>query len=757
MTKLSALLFVLLCAISTFYASEKPIKVGLIGLDTSHAPAFVIILNNQDGEDYVPGAKVVAAFSGGSPDLEASYTRVEKYTEQIRDEFKVEIVNSIKELLKKVDAVIITSVDGRVHLDQARPVILAKKPVFVDKPMAASLKDVEEIFSLAKKEQVPCWSASSLRYFPELQNAIKDTSMGKILGCDAYGPAKYEPHHPDLFWYGVHGAEILFTVMGPELKTVDRVYTEDTDLVTGVWKDGRVGTLRGTRTGEGKYGATIFYEKGVKHVEPGEGSLYKHLMIEVVRFFQTGQAPIGPEETVAIFKFMEAAQKSRDSGGKTIYVSGESTQHSAKGLIARTYNSGFQLAHDTYNGMCTGSDGKIYYVLSSESHEIGGQIYCYDPVSDKIEHLGDLTEACGEKGKKTIVQGKSHVNFVENNGKLYFATHLGYYSIIDGMEKIGIPPAGYKPYPGGHFLAYDMTTKKFQDLVKAPRGEGILTMNMDTHRGRIYGITWPTGYFICYDLATKELKDLGSISKQGEKGKGENYRTLCRSIAIDPRDGSAYFTTGDGNILCYRYNAESIEVLEDVDLRKDYFGLYEVTSPGHMAYNWRQTVWYPSENVVYGVHGNSGYLFRFDPSIPNVEVIERITSLPSKRSGMYDQFSYGYLGFTLGPDGQTLYYLTGGPVYIEGKRVRGKSTTAMGESKGIENLHLITYNIPQGIYTDHGPIFYADDQRPAYVNSIAVGKDGDVYTLARIKENGHTRTDLIRIPDPFGNFKNKKK
>jgi len=350
-------------------------------------------------------------------------------------------------------------------------------------------------------------------------------------------------------------------------------------------------------------------------------------------------------------------------------------------LIARTYNSGFELAHDTYNGMSVGSDGKIYYVLSSGSYKIGG----------KIKHLGDLTEACGEKGAKTIAQGKSHVNFVECNGKLYFATHLGYYTLIDGMEKIGVPPAGYKPYPGGHLLAYDMATGKFQDLAIAPHGEGILTMNMDTRRGRLYCLTWPTGRFFHYDLTTKKLKDFGLMSRQGEGGKGEDYRTLCRAIVVDPRDGSVYFTTGDGDILRYIYDSDSIETLKDEDMKKDYFGLYDPTSPGHMAYNWRQIVWSKSEKAAYGVHGNSGYLFRFDPRIPRVDVIERITSVPSKRCGMFDQFSYGYLGFVLGPDGHTIYYLTGGPVYVDGKRVRGKAKTAMGESKGIEDLHLITY------------------------------------------------------------------
>ncbi len=418
-------------------------------------------------------------------------------------------------------------------------------------------------------------------------------------------------------------------------------------------------------------------------------------------------------------------------------------------LIARIHDSGFALAHDTYNGMGTGSDGRIYYVLSSQSYEVGAQMYCYDPATDTIEHLGDITEACGEKNTKTIVQGKSHVPLMERDGKLYFSTHVGYYSIVDGMEKIGIPPKGWKPYPGGHLLAYDMKTKKFEDLAKAPGGEGILTTTLDAKRGRLYSLTWPGGHFLRYDLARKELKDLGPVSRLGENGTGDDYRTLCRSFVVDPHDGSVYYTVGDGDIFRYRYDRDAIEPVVGDDMRKDYLGLYDPTSAGHMGYNWRQTVWYEPERAVYGVHGNSGYLFRFDPRVPEVQIVDRITSLPSKRSGMFDQFSYGYLGFALGPDGTTLHYLTGGPVYVDGKRVAGKATTAMGESKGIENLHLITYDIPARKYTDHGPIFFADGRRPYYVNAIAIGADGTVYTLSRVNDDNPPKTDLISIPSPL--------
>ena len=416
-----------------------------------------------------------------------------------------------------------------------------------------------------------------------------------------------------------------------------------------------------------------------------------------------------------------------------------------KKLIAQTYNSGFALAHDTYNGMGAGSDGRIYYVLCSESVDVGAQMYCFDPKAKSSQHVADLTEVCGEKGAHAIPQGKSHVNFIEANGKLYFSTHVGVYSIVDGMETMGIPPAGYQPYPGGHLLSFDLKTRKFEDFGVVPGREGTLTTSMDTRRGRIFGLTWPSGMFFRYDLATKQWKNFGKMCGQGEAGKGAEYRTVCRSIAVDLADGSAYLTTSEGAILHYRADTDSVEPVAGEDMKKDYFGLYDPSSPGHMGYNWRQTFWNPNDLRIYAVHGNSGYLFRFDPRAGRIEVLDRITSEPSKRTGMFDQFSYGYLGFASDREHKTVYYLTGAPIYRDGKRLAGKTQTAMGEAKGLEDLHVITWDIEAGRYTDRGAVFYADGQRPLYVNSIAVGHDGTVYSLGRIKRDGKVVTDLFAV------------
>ena len=408
-------------------------------------------------------------------------------------------------------------------------------------------------------------------------------------------------------------------------------------------------------------------------------------------------------------------------------------------LVAESFDSGFPLSHATFNGMLAASDGKVYYVLCTGSVDTGAQMYSFDPATNVVRHLGDLTEASGEKGLKAIPQGKVHVNFLEWQGKLYFATHLGYYTLQNGRERVGVPPPGYKPYPGGHFLAYDLVAGTFEKLASAPPGQGILATTMDTQRGRLYGLTWPAGHFLRFDLATKDMKDLGPVSREGESGDGPTYRVLCRSLALDPEDGSVYLSTADGDILRYRYDRDAIETVRGENLRKDYFGTYDLTAGGGMGYAWRQTFWYAPDRAIYGLHGNSGYLFRFDPRVPRVEMIERITSAPSKRSGMYDQFPYGYLGFALPPDGRTVYYLTTGPV----EDVAAGDVSSRRAPK--EDLRLVTYDIPAAKYEDHGAIFLPDGQRPTLVHSIALSKEGTIYALASFSRNGRQLTDLIRI------------
>lgn len=307
----------------------KKLRAGIIGCDTSHVPAFTDALNDPNATGDLADVDVVAAFPGGSPDLPSSRDRVEGYTKELRDK-GIEIVDSIEALLDRVDVVLLESVDGRPHLAQVRPVLMAKKPVFIDKPVAGSLADAVEIFQLAERQGVPCFSSSSLRFSPGILGMRNNEQVGQVVGCDVYAPCALEEHHPDLFWYGVHGVEMLFTIMGPGCVSVTRTHTEGTDIATGVWQDGRIGTFRGLRQGASNYGATVFGTKGI--APSGSYAGYRPLVDEIAKFFKTGQPPVPAAETLEIFTFMEAADESKRQAGKPVTMA--SVLEKAKAEVA---------------------------------------------------------------------------------------------------------------------------------------------------------------------------------------------------------------------------------------------------------------------------------------------------------------------------------------------------------------------------------------------------------------------------------------
>jgi hypothetical protein len=300
--------------LSGLAALGADLRIGIIGCDTSHVVAFTEILNNPQAKGHVPGGKVVAAFRGGSPDIPGNAGHLDEYTKTLREKFGVKMCESIQELCQSVDAVLLESVDGRPHLEQVKPVLEARKPVYIDKPMAGSLRDAIEIFELAKKAKVPVFSSSSLR-FAKSTLAARAGQIGKISYAETYGPCSIEPHHPDLFWYGVHGVESLFTVMGTGCQSVQRGTTADGKIeVTGTWGRGRQGVFREDKGFRG-------HAKGAKgEMDVGAFDGYEPLVEAIMKFFQTGVAPVKSAETIEIFAFMEAADESKRQGGASVNI-----------------------------------------------------------------------------------------------------------------------------------------------------------------------------------------------------------------------------------------------------------------------------------------------------------------------------------------------------------------------------------------------------------------------------------------------------
>jgi len=286
--------------------------VRLVGLDTSHVIAFTRVLNDEADKNHVAGARMIAAVKDSSPDVESSYTRVEKYTAELTGKWGVKLYPTVTELCRHVDAVMIENVDGRPHLKHAIDVIKAGKPLFIDKPLAGTLADCLKIYRLGKRHKVPVFSSSSLR-FAKATLAARAGKHGKVLRCETFSPAHLEPHHPDLFWYGIHGVESLFTVMGPGCVSVKRGTTDDGKIeVTGTWKDGRVGIFR-----EGKgYGGTAKCESGEHPVGGYDG--YAPLVEAAVKFFKSGKSPVTARETLEIYAFMQAADESKAANGKEV-------------------------------------------------------------------------------------------------------------------------------------------------------------------------------------------------------------------------------------------------------------------------------------------------------------------------------------------------------------------------------------------------------------------------------------------------------
>lgn len=296
--------------------STEELKIAIIGLDTSHAPLFAELLNNPDHPHHVRGGKVTAAYPGGSPDFELSIGRVDKFTAEVRDNSGVPIAQSIQEAAGNADAILLLSVDGRVHLEQFRQIVPYGKPVFIDKPFAVTTRDAKAIYRLAQEHGIPLMSCSSVRWSEGLGRALDSADQGNIIGVDTYGPMELQPTQPGFYWYGIHAADMLYRSMGKGCKEVTVTTNTDHDLAVGVWEDGRVGTLRGNRKGNRRFGALIHREQGTEHVDVyADGKPYYASMLEeVIHMFQTGAAPIDMTETLEVIAFLEAANESRETG-----------------------------------------------------------------------------------------------------------------------------------------------------------------------------------------------------------------------------------------------------------------------------------------------------------------------------------------------------------------------------------------------------------------------------------------------------------
>ena len=303
--------FILATILPVSLAAASDLRLGIIGTDTSHVVEFTKLLNDPAIPGHVSGAVVVAAFKGGSADIPISRDRVDGFSQELQQKWHVRFVAKIGDLCSLVDGILLESVDGRAHLEQFRQAAACGKPVYIEKPLASTLADARQIAQIAAAHHVPWFSSSSLRYGP-----VQAMRSPDITGVMVWGPGPFEPlQQLDLSWYAIHSIEVLFTLMGPDVQQVTRTYAPDADVITGIWKDGRIGTVRANRP-YSSFGAVVFHnDKNEPTLNTDIEAGYSPLLQEIVKFMRSGIPPVSNAETLKIYEFMDAAQQSREHGG----------------------------------------------------------------------------------------------------------------------------------------------------------------------------------------------------------------------------------------------------------------------------------------------------------------------------------------------------------------------------------------------------------------------------------------------------------
>jgi hypothetical protein len=386
-------------------------------------------------------------------------------------------------------------------------------------------------------------------------------------------------------------------------------------------------------------------------------------------------------------------------------------------IEAELFDPRFREGESNYHTLAAVSDGKIHFSVNSRDPNLAGRYYRFDPATKAITFVAEMDSALGEDAKTQVPQGKIHTPLIEHDGKVWFAT------MASPFER-GLPGTGNYgklPFGGAHFVSYDLRTGQFTALGKAIPSEGIITMNMDTKNKILYGLTWPSGLLVSYDITGDEVHIWGAVQGRGEWGHLPFERdAICRTLAIAP-EGNVYGSTMDGMIWHYdRTQTRRVSYIDGLDLaRVPRVRSAEEELKGDFNHGWRVIRWNPNTSSFWGLHFETTTLFEF---VPSTRLIRAVAELrPKAYRGMPRNPQKSQLGFMIGP-GNTIFYLAHGP-----------AVALQGQPALQSNLYLLTYDIDKARLTDHGPIFSHDGRRVYFAESIAIGPDDHIYTVAWVE------------------------
>ncbi len=396
----------------------------------------------------------------------------------------------------------------------------------------------------------------------------------------------------------------------------------------------------------------------------------------------------------------------------------------------------FPQGDSNYHSLAAASDGKLYFSIDTHNTDYACRFYSFDPATELVTQIAALDAPVGEDARKEISQGKIHVPFYEHNGKLYFSTHLSFYA--EGLP--GYDAKGKPLYQGGHFMAYALKSGAFEDLARILPDEGLITMILDKEREVLYGLSWPSALLISYELKTGDLHSWGAVQGRGEWGHlPHEWDRVCRTLALEP-NGNLYGSTMDGQIWRFQpgLRPRPFQYIEGLDLSRLVFSQSAAeTKKGEFQHNWRVLEWNPATKSFFGVQWETTALFEFAPEKEYLHALCDFRHDAYK--GMPRNPEISQLGFIIAPDNNTILYLANGP-----------AATIPGRPDVQSGIYLLSYDIAEGAMTNHGLVIGRDDRRPFFTESLTIGADGHLYSVAWTEVIDSARRDTIAKARAFG-------
>jgi predicted dehydrogenase len=282
----------------------RPVRIGLVGVNTWHAEAFTDVLLGQGGADHLPpieGAGVTAVWG------EPAQAREDLAVKTGADRF----AGDPSEMIPHIDLAFILddTGGGERHRELAEPFLRAGVPTIVDKPMALTLEDAEALFALAERHAAPIMSSSALRFAAELADRMDEfAALGEVRTATVLGPGEW-------YYYGIHAAELLLTIMPAPVKWVDRQSTEHQDIAVIGFADGRLASVTVLRDAHYTFTAAIYGTEGWASVEVTRNyEFYRAELQAAAEMARSGVSPVGKAQTMDVLRVLHAGIRSKELG-----------------------------------------------------------------------------------------------------------------------------------------------------------------------------------------------------------------------------------------------------------------------------------------------------------------------------------------------------------------------------------------------------------------------------------------------------------